>query len=150
VIHVLAEQTAFQRRSASSRTSPRFRPSAVDVVARLGRCRQGQAAGHTAGPSGAGVSTFGGVGRIRPIRDLTCRFPGYEPAEVCDINQTVPFPLGLTDPSNLKLLCRYHTRQMLSKRDVGDQTSELRSACSAKGTHHGGDRGFEGADVAHH
>jgi hypothetical protein len=27
---------------------------------------------------------------------------------VCDIDHTVPFPLGLTHPSNLKLLCRYH------------------------------------------
>ena len=42
-------------------------------------------------------------------RDLTCRFPGCdEPAEVCDIDHTVPFPLGPTHPSNLKLLCRYH------------------------------------------
>ncbi len=43
------------------------------------------------------------------FRDLTCRFPGCdEPAEACDIDHTVPFPLGPTHPSNLKLLCRYH------------------------------------------
>jgi hypothetical protein len=43
------------------------------------------------------------------FRDLTCRFPGCDkPAEVCDIDHTVPFPLGPTHPSNLKLLCRYH------------------------------------------
>jgi hypothetical protein len=42
-------------------------------------------------------------------RDLTCRFPGCDqPAEVCDVDHTVPFPLGPTHPSNLKLLCRYH------------------------------------------
>lgn len=42
-------------------------------------------------------------------RDLTCRFPGCDaPAAVCDIDHTVPFPLGPTHPSNLKLLCRYH------------------------------------------
>jgi hypothetical protein len=42
-------------------------------------------------------------------RDLTCRFPGCDkPAEVCDLDHTVPFPLGPTHPSNLKLLCRYH------------------------------------------
>jgi len=42
-------------------------------------------------------------------RDLTCRFPGCDqPAEVCDIDHTVPFPLGPTHPSNCKLLCRYH------------------------------------------
>jgi hypothetical protein len=38
-------------------------------------------------------------------RDLTCRFPGcHQPAEVCDLDHTVPFPLGLTHASNLKLL----------------------------------------------
>ncbi|HWS92229.1 MAG TPA: HNH endonuclease, partial [Mycobacterium sp.] len=43
------------------------------------------------------------------FRDLTCRFPGCDqPAEVCDIDHTVPFPFGPTHPSNLKLLCRYH------------------------------------------
>ena len=43
------------------------------------------------------------------LRDLTCRFPGCDmPAEVCDIDHTVPFPSGPTHPSNLKLLCRYH------------------------------------------
>ncbi len=39
------------------------------------------------------------------FRDLTCRFPGCDtPADVCDIDHTVPFPLGPTHPSNLKLL----------------------------------------------
>ncbi|MDH6197095.1 hypothetical protein M2272_003748 [Mycobacterium frederiksbergense] len=50
-------------------------------------------------------------------RDLTCRFPGCEhPAEDCDIDHTVPFDHndpargGLTVPSNLKCLCRFHHR----------------------------------------
>jgi len=42
-------------------------------------------------------------------RDLTCRFPGCDrPAECADIDHTVPWPLGPTHPSNLKLLCRIH------------------------------------------
>lgn len=43
-------------------------------------------------------------------RDLTCRFPGCDkPAEVCDIDHTVPWHRGgLTHPSNLALLCRAH------------------------------------------
>ncbi|BBY57335.1 HNH endonuclease signature motif containing protein [Mycolicibacterium sarraceniae] len=42
-------------------------------------------------------------------RDLTCRFPGCDrPAEVADIDHTVPYPFGPTHPSNLKLLCRAH------------------------------------------
>ena len=42
-------------------------------------------------------------------RDLTCRFPNCDrPAEVCDIDHTVPYPVGPTHPSNLKLYCRIH------------------------------------------
>jgi Domain of unknown function (DUF222) len=42
-------------------------------------------------------------------RDLTCRFPGCDaPAEVCDVDHTIPYPVGPTHPSNLKLLCRFH------------------------------------------
>ena len=43
------------------------------------------------------------------FRDLTCRFPGCDkPAQVCDIDHTVPYPVGPTHPSNLKCLCRFH------------------------------------------
>lgn len=42
-------------------------------------------------------------------RDLTCRFPDCDaPAEVCDIDHTMPWPYGPTHASNLKLLCRHH------------------------------------------
>ena len=42
-------------------------------------------------------------------RDLTCRFPGCDkPAQVCDIDHTVAYPVGPTHPSNLKCLCRFH------------------------------------------
>jgi hypothetical protein len=42
-------------------------------------------------------------------RDLTCRFPGCDrPAVCCDIDHTVPYPIGPTHPSNLKLYCRAH------------------------------------------
>ena len=43
-------------------------------------------------------------------RDLCCRFPGCDkPAEVCDIDHTIPWSTGgPTHPSNLKLLCRGH------------------------------------------
>jgi Domain of unknown function (DUF222) len=41
-------------------------------------------------------------------RDLTCRFPGCDvPAEQCDIDHTVPWPLGPTHASNLKCMCRH-------------------------------------------
>ncbi len=42
-------------------------------------------------------------------RDLTCRFPGCDaPVQRCDIDHTVPYPLGPTHPSNTKLYCRAH------------------------------------------
>jgi hypothetical protein len=62
-------------------TEPRYRPSAA--LAEFIRCR-----------------------------DLTCRFPGCDrPAHLADIDHTVPYPLGPTHPSNLKLLCRVHQRR---------------------------------------
>jgi hypothetical protein len=42
-------------------------------------------------------------------RDLTCRFPGCDkPAQFCDVDHTVAYPVGPTHPSNLKCLCRFH------------------------------------------
>ncbi len=47
--------------------------------------------------------------RFIRCRDLTCRFPHCDrPAEFCDLDHTVPYPLGPTHPSNLKCLCRKH------------------------------------------
>jgi len=47
--------------------------------------------------------------RFIRCRDMTCRFPGCDrPAELTDIDHTVPYPVGPTHPSNLKLLCRKH------------------------------------------
>jgi hypothetical protein len=42
-------------------------------------------------------------------RDLTCRWPGCDvPAYQCDIDHTVPYPVGPTHPSNTKCYCRFH------------------------------------------
>ncbi|MBB2992614.1 hypothetical protein FHR72_004118, partial [Mycolicibacterium iranicum] len=42
-------------------------------------------------------------------RDLTCRFPGCDtPATHADIDHTIPYPVGPTHASNLKILCRFH------------------------------------------
>jgi hypothetical protein len=64
-------------------------------------------------PSGAsaepGYRPSAALERFIRCRDLTCRFPGCDrPAEFCDIDHTVPWPIGLTHPSNLKCLCRKH------------------------------------------
>ncbi|MEE3067561.1 MAG: DUF222 domain-containing protein [Actinomycetota bacterium] len=61
-----------------------------------------------AGPE-AGYHPSAGLQRFVRCRDLTCRFPGCDrPAEWCDVDHTVPYPLGPTHPSNLKCLCRKH------------------------------------------
>ena len=40
---------------------------------------------------------------------MTCRFPGCsEPADVCDLDHTIAYPVGPTCASNLKCLCRKH------------------------------------------
>ena len=50
-----------------------------------------------------------GLAEFVRCRDLTCRFPGCDkPAQVCDIDHTVAYPVGPTHPSNLKCLCRFH------------------------------------------
>ena len=47
--------------------------------------------------------------RFIRCRDMTCRFPGCSaPAENCDIDHAIAYPLGPTHPSNLRCLCRKH------------------------------------------
>jgi hypothetical protein len=42
-------------------------------------------------------------------RDLTCRWPGCDkPAYGCDLDHTVPYPVGPTHGSNIKCYCRFH------------------------------------------
>jgi hypothetical protein len=42
-------------------------------------------------------------------RDLTCRWPGCDkPAYGCDLDHTVPYPVGPTHASNMKCYCRFH------------------------------------------
>ena len=49
------------------------------------------------------------LARFVRARDLTCRLPGCNaPAEFCDIDHVVPYPIGPTHASNLACLCRKH------------------------------------------
>jgi hypothetical protein len=49
------------------------------------------------------------LARFVRCRDLTCRFPGCdEPADICDLDHTIPYPVGPTCASNLGCLCRKH------------------------------------------
>ena len=63
-------------------------------------------------------------------RDLTCRFPGCEaPAQVCDIDHTIPYPVGPTHPSNLKLLCRFITGCVKYTQAVKATNEQVRAGC---------------------
>jgi Domain of unknown function (DUF222) len=47
--------------------------------------------------------------RFVRCRDMTCRFPGCpKPADICDLDHTIAYPVGPTCASNLKCLCRQH------------------------------------------
>jgi uncharacterized protein DUF222 len=60
-------------------------------------------------PAESGYRPSAALERFVRCRDMTCRFPGCDrPAEFCDVDHTVPWPFGLTHPSNLKCLCRKH------------------------------------------
>lgn len=66
-------------------------------------------------------------------RDLTCRFPGCRvPADRCDIDHVVPYPIGPTHPSNLICLCRKH--HLLKTFWVGDWSVILAADGSAAWT----------------
>lgn len=60
-------------------------------------------------PPEPGYRPSAALERFVRCRDVSCRFPGCDrPAELCDVDHTVPYPLGPTHASNLKILCRKH------------------------------------------
>jgi hypothetical protein len=109
VIHVLAEQATISGGPQAPGYLPGFGPlppSAVRDIAATAKIKPLMMPSTT--PE-SGYRPSAALAEFVRLRDLTCRFPGCdEPAEVCDIDHTVPFPLGPTHPSNCKLLCRYH------------------------------------------
>jgi hypothetical protein len=63
------------------------------------------------GPPEPGYRPSAELERFIRCRDMTCRFPGCDhPAEFADIDHTIPWPWGPTCASNLKCLCRKHSR----------------------------------------
>jgi hypothetical protein len=72
------------------------------------RIREVRHPGHDSAPEPRYTPTQSTAEFVR-CRDLTCRFPNCDkPAQVCDLDHTVPYPIGPTHPSNLKCLCRFH------------------------------------------
>ena len=126
VIHVVAEESAVAAEAPAS--APALDPSGDRIHRSAGRIVSGGAV-----PAPLLAELIRGGAKVTPVRlpadaaaepgyrpsaalerfvrcrDMTCRFPGCDrPAEFCDVDHTVPFPIGLTHPSNLKCLCRKH------------------------------------------
>jgi hypothetical protein len=70
-------------------------------------------------------------------RDLTCRWPGCDkPAYDCDVDHTVPWPVGPTHASNIKCYCRFHHQYNHSKRPISRET-HISSSASLTGRVYG-------------
>jgi hypothetical protein len=109
VIHVLAEQAMISGDSQSPAYLPNFGPLASTTLRDMAATAKIKPLVMPSTSPEPGYRPSAALAEFVRCRDLTCRFPGCDqPAEVCDIDHTVPFPMGPTHPSNLKLLCRYH------------------------------------------
>ena len=109
VIHVLAEQATINGDNEAPGYLPGFGPLPSSSLRDIAATAKIKPLSMPSNGSEAGYRPSSALAEFVRLRDLTCRFPGCDqPAEVCDIDHTVPFPLGPTHPSNCKLLCRYH------------------------------------------
>jgi Domain of unknown function (DUF222) len=109
VIHILAEEASVKGGSRAPGYLPGFGPVPSTQLRDLAGVAKVKPLFSPQAASESGYRPSAALAEFVRFRDLTCRFPGCDqPAEVCDIDHTVPFPLGRTHPSNLKLLCRYH------------------------------------------
>jgi hypothetical protein len=109
VIHVLAEQATSDGDSDMPGYLRNFGPVASETLSDMAATAKIKPLVRPSASPERGYRPSAALAEFVRCRDLTCRFPGCDqPAEVCDVDHTVPFPLGPTHPSNLKLLCRYH------------------------------------------
>nr|WP_069601548.1 HNH endonuclease signature motif containing protein [Mycobacterium kyorinense] len=109
VIHVLAEPATVGGNSEAPGYLPGFGPLPATTLRDLAGTAKLKPLTTPSADAAPAYRPSAALAEFVRLRDLTCRFPGCDqPAEVCDIDHTVPFPFGPTHPSNLKLLCRYH------------------------------------------
>jgi hypothetical protein len=110
VIHVLAEQSTIDGTSDHPGYLPGFGILPAESVRDLAKSATLKP---VTVPSGAepdpGYRPSAKNADFIKWRDVTCRWPGCDkPAERCDLDHTVPWPLGPTHPSNTKPYCRGH------------------------------------------
>ncbi|WP_297700095.1 HNH endonuclease signature motif containing protein [Mycobacterium sp.] len=109
VIHMLAGAAAVSGEAGTTTYLPGFGPLPMESLRDLAGVAKTKPLSLPPDRAEAGYRPSTALAEFIRFRDLTCRFPGCDaPADVCDIDHTVPFPLGPTHPSNLKLLCRHH------------------------------------------
>jgi hypothetical protein len=109
MIHVVAEQASITGASQTPGYLPGFGPLPAPALRQIGATAKIKPLVLASTNPEPGYRPSAALAEFVRLRDVTCRFPGCdEKAEVCDLDHTVPWPLGPTHPSNLKLLCRYH------------------------------------------
>jgi uncharacterized protein DUF222 len=111
VIHVLAEQSTVDGAGSTPGHVPGHGVLPAKVVQDLAQTAKLKplVIPDPAAPAESGYRPSAALAEFIRCRDLTCRFPGCDqPAAVCDIDHTIPWPVGPTHPSNLKLYCRGH------------------------------------------
>ncbi len=110
VIHVLADAATISGEGSAPGYVPGFGGLAAQAVRQLAKSAKLRPVIHPKDcPPEPQYRPSTALANFIRCRDLTCRFPGCDrPAEFADIDHTVPYPLGPTHASNLKLLCRIH------------------------------------------
>jgi hypothetical protein len=109
VIHVLAEQATLDGTSDYPGYLPGFGILPAESVRELATTATRKPLTIPSGTPEPGYRPSAVTSEFVRWRDLTCRWPGCDaPVERCDVDHTVPYPLGPTHPSNNKLYCRAH------------------------------------------
>jgi Domain of unknown function (DUF222) len=109
VIDVIAERASLDGSSHNPGYTPGFGAAPAVTLRAMAATAQLKPLPPPPPVCGQGYRPSAALARFVRCRDLTCRFPDCgAPAEVCDIDHTIPYPLGPMHPSNLKLLCRFH------------------------------------------
>jgi hypothetical protein len=109
VIQVIAEQASLTGTSQNSGYLPGYGPVPAPMLREMAATAKLQPVPLPPPCAESAYRPSAALARFVRCRDLTCRFPGCEaPAAVCQIDHTIPHPLGPTHPSNLKLLCVFH------------------------------------------
>ncbi len=111
VVHVVADAATVSGKSAIPGYVPGYGTLPAELVrlyVRTAKLQQVRLPGELIDPE-PGYRPSVALATYVKLRDMTCRFPGCDaPAEVCDIDHTIPWPYGPTHASNLTLKCRHH------------------------------------------